>query len=418
MRIDELVTTVEATVRALSGRLLPRPSDAHPTLLAIAETLGGPPHEVHGPQTRFRWLLDEVMVEIGVDRFFDEWEVGFRAFPYEPDVSRREQEAFAAATPDLSPPYLWSFAPAEGPERPWRPGPFLLPRWSDVATEIGFLLALLPTDLATVPPAWFHQPVVLASSLGGRVVTARAEPDGLTITVDGLEVTLDPDQARRAGKVIGRVWATAYQDRRPGDLVIGVTPTSPPFRLLPTPGGELPAGPDGASAPERPPEPATVIDLLPFTAPLPPHEQPPRPGGTYVAAYASPQEAVGLIDEVVRSGVTPFVEHHELVAAANRYGIPELQAGSGWRVRVRAGTIDLTVLDAWRAAAAVRDYTQELLALLDEAYGEPWGCAGDSRGRVNRTWRIDDLAVRAGSAGTAVVIEVTRFADLIVYHFG
>lgn len=418
MRINEQVTTVEATVHALAGRLLPRPSDAHPTLLAIAEALGGPPHEVHGPQARFRWLLDDVMVEVGVDRFYDEWEIGVRAFPYEPDVSRRERQAFEAAGPELSPPYLWSFSPAEGPAPTWRPGPFRLPTWSDVATEIGFLLALLPTDLATIPPSWFGQPVVLGSRLGGREVTARADPDSLTISVDGMEATLDPEQARRAGKVIGRVWATSYRDHRPGDLTIDVSPTSPPFRLLPAPGGEPPVGPDGTIVPEQPPEPATVIDLLPFTTPVPAAEPSPRARGAYLAAYVSPEEAVGLIDEVVRAGVARFIEHHELVTATNRYGIPELRSGAGWRVRVRAGTIDLTVLEAWRSAGAVRTYAGELLGLLAVAYGEPWGCACDSRGRVNRTWRIDDLAVRAGSSGTAVVIEVTHFADLMVYHFG
>lgn len=417
MRIDEVLATVEATVHALSGRLLLRPSDTHPTLLAIADALGSPPYEVHGPQARFRWQHDGVLVEVGVDRFFDEWEVGYRAFPYEPDVSRREQEAFASATPDLAPPYLWSIAPAEEPVPSWRPGPFLLPRWADVATELGFLLAMLPTDLATIPPAWFHGPVILGSTLGGRVLSVRAEPDRLTMTVEGVEVSLDADQARRAGKVIGRIWATTYEDRAPGDLTIGIVPTTPPFRLLPTPGG-APTGPGGRTVPDAPLEPATVIDLLPFTAAVPEREPPPRPGGTYVAAYASPREAAGLIDEVVRTGIPAFVEHHELVAAANRYGIPELRASPGWRVRVRGGTIDLTVLDAWRAPAAIRDYTRDLLGLLDAAYGEPWGSACDSRGRLNRTWRIGDLAVRAGSAGTAVVIEVTRFDDLMIYHFG
>lgn len=418
MPIDELLSTVETAVRALSGRLLLRPSDAHPALLAIADALGSPPYEVHGPQTRFRWQLDGVMVEVGVDRFFDEWEVGYRAFPYEPDVSRREQEAFASATPDLAPPYLWSIAPVEGPALSWRPGPFLLPQWSDVATELGFLLALLPTDLAIIPPAWFDEPVVLGSTLHGRALSVRVEPDRLTMTVEGMEVTLDADQARRAGKVIGRIWATTYEDHAPGDLTIGVVPTTPPFLLLPTPGGEAVTGPDGRPVAEAALEPATVIDLLPFTTPVPQREQPARPGGTYVAAYASPQEAAGLIDEVIRTGIAAFIEHHELVAATNRYGIPELRAGPGWRVRVRGGTIDLTVLDAWRAPAAIRDYTRDLLGLLDEAYGEPWGCACDSRGRLNRIWRIDDLAVRAGSAGTAVVIEVTRFDDLMLYHFG
>ncbi|QGF23346.1 hypothetical protein [Raineyella fluvialis] len=151
MRIDELLQGVEAAVLALTGRLLPRPSDAHAALLAIADALGSPPYEIHGPQARFRWELNGIMIEVGVDRFFDQWEVGCRAFPYDPEVSAREHVAFVSATPDLSPPHLWSISTGQAPPCSWAPGPFLLPRWSDVATELGFLLALLPSDLATIP---------------------------------------------------------------------------------------------------------------------------------------------------------------------------------------------------------------------------------------------------------------------------
>ncbi|QGF23345.1 hypothetical protein Rai3103_06355 [Raineyella fluvialis] len=255
---------------------------------------------------------------------------------------------------------------------------------------------------------------MLSGSLEGRRLTARAEPNRLTVNVDGVEVALDADQSRRAAKVIGRIWATTYADRRPDELVIGVAPTRTPFTLLPTPGGEVAAGAEEAEALE----PATVIDLLPLTAPVEARPQPARPGGTYVAAYVSPEEAASLVAEVLDAGIRNFVEHHELVATPTRYGVPELRAGAGWRVRVRSGTIDITVLDAWRAEPAVRDYTLQLLRLLDAAYGEPWGCSCDSRGRLSRTWRVGEMAVRAGAAGTAVVIEVTRFEDLIIYHFG
>lgn len=405
--IDVRLQQVEDVIAALSGRVL-APDDAHPALVAIGEVLGSRPYAVLGPRARFRWKLDGLMVEAGVDQFFDEWEVGYRAFPYEPDVSQGEYLAFTYASPDLSPPYLWSLALTEPPAQWWSPPAYRLPGWNDVATEFGYLTGMLAKDLATIPPAWFDAPVVLSSALGDTTVEVSADRHGLRVCAPGTDVTLDPDQAYRAGRVLGRSWAGAYAAHRPADLAISTEP--PAFALFAVPGGTE-GGDDALEA-------ATFAELQYFRSPVERRARRVFPLEGFVTTYADPHEAADLVVEAVEDGIAAFLERHTLVAVTNRFGTPELRAAAGWRVRVRSGTLDLTVLESWDSTEQVLAYTRALLAELTDTYGDPWGCSRDSRDRLSRTWRVGDLAIRVGAAATAVVAEVTSYRDLLTYHFG
>lgn len=406
MAISGTLQRVEDVIETLMGRDL-EPDDAHPVLLELAAVLGRSPYAVVGPRARFRWRFDELMVEAGVDRFLGNWEVGYRAFPYEPDVSRGEDLAFTSAGAEVAPPYEWSLELAD--PQPRLPPPCLLLGWPRIATELGYLLGSLPQDLATVPPEWFDGVIVLSSSLGGIVVEARSDRHGLTLRGAGAEVHLDPDRAYRAGASIGQAWVAAYTGQRPGDLALGAGSTARPFTLLAVPG----AG-DGDVEVLIAASFADLVSAAPSAEPRPA----PVPAEAFLAAYATPEQATDLVDEAVVDGVTAFLQHHDLAPGTGRPGVPELRAETGWRVRLLSGTIQLTLLESRHHPAAVLDYTRRLLDRLEAAYGSPWGSARDSQGRLARTWRVGDLAIRAGSSGSSVVVEITSYEDLLIHHFG
>lgn len=407
MPIDATLQRVEDVIAPLAGREL-AVEDAHPVLLDLARVLGDPPYAVVGPRARFRWRLGDLMVEAGVDRFLGSWELGYRAFPYEPDVSRGEYLAFADPRGDIAPPYEWSVALATS--QPALPPTSPMPGWTRIGTELGYLAGTLSLDLSTVPPAWFDGGVVLATSLGGIEVEARADRHGLTLRGPGSQVHLDPERAYLARSLIGVAWVGAYAGQPPDALTIRATSTGRPFRLLASP------SPDDDEA--EPIGPLSFADLARVQA----APAPPVPASLkvpeFLAAYASPEEAAGLVQEVVAEGVPAFVRHHELTAAAPRPGVPELQAAAGWRVRVLSGSLLLTLLESRQHTAEVLAYTRRLIDHLEQAYGPPWGSSLDSRARLVRTWRVGDVAVRAGTSGSAVMVEVTSYQDLLIHHFG
>lgn len=408
MAISATLQRVEHVIDDLVGRDL-TPLDAHPALLAIAEILGGRPYAVIGPGARFRWRLDGQMVEAGVDRFRGAWELGYRAFPYEPDVSRGEYLAFAYGADDLTPPYEWSLE-LHGPQ-PRLPQACPLAGWQRVATELGYLVGKLPEDLAAVPPSWFDGTVTLSTDLGGVHVRAAADRHGLTLVgPDGVTIRWNVEQAQRAGSAIGAAWAWAYAGRAAGDLVITVTSGARPFTLLTAPGG---------SGDEPPQLPAfSFDDLRALPAPGPGLAAVPEPVKPFLAAYVTVEHAADLVREVVHEGVSAFLRHHELTAGGRRPGVPDLRAKAGWRARVLSGTILLTLVESHDHAEEVLAYAHRLLELLEETFGVPWGSSRDSQGRLSRTWRTGDLALRAGSSGSSVVVEITSYADLLTYHFG
>lgn len=407
MPIDATLQRVEDVIAALEGRELAT-EDAHPVLQALAEVLGGPPYAVVGPRARFRWRFGDRMVEAGVDRFLGNWELGYRAFPYEPDVSRGEYLAFADQTGDIAPPYEWSLA--LGQPQPTLPPTSPMHGWTRIGTELGYLAGTLPQDLSTVPPAWFDGGVVLATSLGGTEVEAYADRHGLTLRGPGSEVHLDPERAYLARGLIGVAWVAAYAGRQPEALSIRATSTGLPFRLLASP------GPDHDS--DEAEGPMSFADLALVQAPPPPPVPATVTVPGFLVSYASPEEAADLVREVVAEGVPAFVQHHELEAAPPRPGVPELRSGAGWRVRVLGGSLLLTLLESRHHTEEVLAYTHRLLDHLEQAYGTPWGSSLDSRGRLGRTWRVGDRAVRAGTSGSTVMVEVTSYQDLLIHHFG
>ena len=406
MAISGTLQRVEDVIESVTGRDL-EPDDAHPVLLELAAVLGRRPYAVVGPRARFRWRFEEQMVEAGVDRFLGSWEVGYRAFPYEPDVSRGEDFAFTAAGADVAPPYEWSLELA-GPQPPL-PTPCPLRGWARIATDLGYLVGSLPQDLATVPPQWFDGEIVLSTRLEGIEVEARADRHGLTVRGAGTAAHLDPDRAYRAGASIGRAWVAAYTGQRAGDLVLEAGSTARAFTLLAVPG----AGEDDAGVPA----PESFADLL-SAAPSAEHRPAPVPTEAFLAAYTTPEQATDLVDEAVVDGVSAFLHHHDLATGSDRPGVPELRAEAGWRVRVLSGTMQLTLLESRHHPAAVQDYARRLLDHLEAAYGAPWGSARDSQGRLARTWRVGDLAIRAGSSGSSVVVEITSYEDLLLHHVG
>lgn len=410
MAISATLARVESVLDALVGHEL-EPVDTHPVLLRLAEVLGRPPYAVVGPRARFRWRIDDLMVEAGVDRFLGVWEVGYRAFPYEPDVSRGEYLAFAYGGEDVSPPYEWSLD-LGGPQ-PRLPHPAPLTGWERFATELGYLVGKLPEDLSTIPPDWFDGTVVVSTFLDGVVVEAAADRHGLTVSgpANG-PVRLDPEQAYRAAPAIGVAWAGTYAGHSAGDLVLRGHSVRRPFALLTSP----------RAAEEDPPElpPVGFADLPRLSVPVRRAEQggATPPTEPCLATYATTDQAAALVLEVVRDGVSAFLHHHALVAGAQRPGVPELRSKAGWRARVLSGSILLTLVEGHGQAAAVRSYTHRLLELLEESFGSPWGSSLDTQGRLSRTWRTGDLALRVGSSGSSVMVEITSYADLLTYHFG
>ncbi len=409
MAISAALQRIEAVIAA-SPEPVRDAADAHPVLLGIAEVLSSPPYAVVGPQARLRWLVGDTMVEAGVDRWLDTWEIGYRAFPYEPDISRNEYLAFEYASTEVTPPYLWSLDLAERSPLSWQPTPFPLPGWSQIATELGYLVGILPKDLATIPPQWFNAPVVLTSTLAGTDVEARADRHGLVVQAPSVRVELDPERAYLASAVLGRAWATVYAARPPGALRLSVAPTVPAFRLLAEPRDDGPGS--------RVPPPALFADLASFEGPAVSSRAPGPDGGPFVATYATPEQGAALVVEAVDGGVPAFLAHHRLADSTHRVGLPELRAEEGWRVRIRSGTMQLTLLESHHHPAAVLDYTRRLLDRLEDAYGTPWGSSLDSRSRLGRTWRVGEMAVRAGSSGNAAMVEITSYRDLVTYHFG
>lgn len=407
MPIDATLQRVEDVIGVLAGQELAA-EDAHPVLHDLAGVLGGPPYAVVGPRARFRWRFGDRMVEAGVDRFLGSWELGYRAFPYEPDVSRGEYLAFADPRGDIAPPYEWSLALAQ--PQPALPPTSPLAGWTRIGTELGYLAGTLPQDLSTIPPPWFDGGVVLATSLGGVEVEALADRRGLTLRGPGSEVHLDPERAYLARALIGAAWVAAYAGRTADALTIRAASTDLPFRLLASPSPD-----DDETEPEGP---LSFADLAGVQAPPPPPVPATVTVPGFLAVYASPQEAAGLVREAVADGVPTFVRHHELQAAPPRPGVPELRAAAGWRVRVLSGSLLLTLLESRHHTAEVMAYTRLLMDHLEQAYGVPWGSSLDSRGRLGRTWRVGDLAVRAGTSGSTVMVEITSYQDLLIHHFG
>ncbi|SDB96796.1 hypothetical protein GA0111570_11248 [Raineyella antarctica] len=413
MAINRTLQRVETAIGALAGRVLD-PSDAHPVLLELAEVLGRRPYAVIGPRARFRWLFDALMVEVGIDHFRGTWELGYRAFPYEPDVRWGEHLSFRSGVADVAPPYEWSLELADPPPGPWLPPVYPLLGWAHVADELGYLVGMLPRDLATVPPTWFDGRIGLCSSLAGIDVEVVADRRGLTVHAPGTALHLAAEAAQRAGTVIGRAWATAYAGRAPGELAISTTSPARPFTLLAAPAGTDPV--------DENLQPASFTDLADLDVPgraaapgrLPPAAEPEE---AFLAAYATPEEGADLVREAVGGGVPAFLEQHALAAGRPPAGL-ELRAEAGWRVRVRSGALRLVLVEGRHRTADVSDHAHRLLDLLEEAYGTPWGSAADSHGRLARTWQVGGTAVRAGSSGDTVVVEITSYEDLVLYHFG
>ena len=156
----------------------------HHFLLGAATLLDSPPHEMLGPGIRFRWYVDERVIEVGAaaNPSTGGCSVTVSSFDRAPVIDSREHGAFK--TPGSGLPYQWLLV-LDGRARDWLPYTPVITTWNDLDDTVGDLLNTLPTDIALTPPTW-RRPLAYRWTMGPQAPWAQVaftgEPEGVRVT--------------------------------------------------------------------------------------------------------------------------------------------------------------------------------------------------------------------------------------------
>lgn len=145
-------------VRALQGKTL-TVEDTWQFLRQAAELLGGPPLKAVGPRVRFRWLVGERVIQIGVRQAFrsSSFEITVEAFCYENFISNEFSDREWAYQFEGDAPYWWEKEIGDVPSHhQFYPGAPVVRDWEQFDQSIGEILQYLPTDIAVAPPEWWE----------------------------------------------------------------------------------------------------------------------------------------------------------------------------------------------------------------------------------------------------------------------
>ena len=145
----------------------------HHFLLGAATLLDSPPHEMLGPGIRFRWYVDERVIEVGAaaNPSTGGCSVTVSSFDRAPVIDSREHGAFKLWTPGSGLPYQWLLV-LDGRARDWLPYTPVITTWNDLDDTVGDLLNTLPTDIALTPPTW-RRPLAYRWTMGPQAPWAQ-----------------------------------------------------------------------------------------------------------------------------------------------------------------------------------------------------------------------------------------------------
>ncbi|WP_136313041.1 hypothetical protein [Actinomyces procaprae] len=420
--------------------------DVHRFLLDTADLLGSPPREMVGPGLRFRWFLDDRVVQVGAGKGIGtDYSIKVQSFSTEV-VDDIEYRWFKYGVLDYSLPYLWSVGVAQEPSdrlvEMWDPGSATaVATWAGVEDTLDPVMDDWPLDVALTPPEWrryFAYLWEMPEASPWSKVRMAANPEGIEIVATSRDGQAEPARLLVPPTVLRHHRLTV------ADILAGLAGggLAADIRLLDVEGFDLRTGDQfimtpgrystlGAEIPIPEPgwddvedTPRTGISLEKLRALV--EEGPARPNrpGPRVREVRPMQpgltipQVLDLVAELLRGEPAIEVLTKMGATAGEHYGRPAL-IGEGWYAEEHLGTWTVNVLPY--PPRGVTHETREVLGLgwwlaqaLEGRYGRPFGQELSTWGHLMRLFRVGRTGVEV-SVGSEVEVNIGEFEGLTRY---
>ncbi|WP_314719550.1 hypothetical protein [uncultured Actinomyces sp.] len=411
----------------------------HHFLLGAAALLDSPPHEMLGPGIRFRWYVDERVIEVGAaaNPSTGGCSVTVSSFDRAPVIDSREHGAFKLWTPGSGLPYQWLLV-LDGRARDWLPYTPVITTWNDLDDTVGDLLNTLPTDIALTPPTW-RRPLAYRWTMGPQAPWAQVaftgEPEGVRVTttshagdksdllvprtlLERGEVSMTDVIAGMAGGAAvsemdligteGILTRPSRGDGAPGDPPAG-SPVSTPrtgmsleeLRQRIATGSSSDGAVDGTD--DGPAGPARPGPVVPF-----------QPGMTIL-------EVLDMVEQILAGSPAD-----EVLTAAGARPAPVLDGpgyrAQGWYARPHSDGLEVAVSPEPAAGTciSVRDranYAWYLAKTIEHRYGAPFGLRASSTGAFWRLFQVGGQGIEVSSGTGTVTVGVSSFEHFLARNY-